>query len=97
MRHNSLQTLSKAPTKLLTWGQVHFNVFEIQILLSCQIQVLLYTYNKHASHACGWCQEGHSVIKTLLQYSSLTLLKKECCEEEVQPYRKTDHKPIIYI
>ena len=23
--------------------------------------------------------------------------KKECCEEEVQPYRKTDNKPIIYI
>ena len=23
--------------------------------------------------------------------------KKECYEEEVQPYRQTDYKPIIYI
>ena len=22
-------------------------------------------------------------------------MEKECCEEEVQPYRKTDYKPII--
>ena len=50
-----------------------------------------------ASHACGWRQEGHPVIKTLLQYSSLTLLKKECYEEEVQPYLKPDYKPMIYI
>ena len=37
---------------------------------------------------------GH---KTLPQYSSLTLLKKECYEDEVQPHRKTDYKPMIYI
>ena len=24
-------------------------------------------------------------------------MEKECCEEEVQPYRKTDYKVIIYI
>ena len=24
-------------------------------------------------------------------------MKKECYEEEVQPYRKTDYKPMIYI
>ena len=42
-------------------------------------------------------QEGHPVVKALLQYSSLTLLKKECYEEEVQPYRKTDYKPKTYI
>ena len=24
-------------------------------------------------------------------------MEKECCEEEVQPYRKTDYKPIIYV
>ena len=35
--------------------------------------------------------------KTLLQYSSLPLLMKECYEEEVQPYLKTYYKPIIYI
>ena len=38
-----------------------------------------------ASHARGRRQEGHPVVnKTLQQYSSLTLLKKECYEEEVQ-------------
>ena len=31
------------------------------------------------------------------RYSSLTLLMKECYEEEVQPYRKANYKPIIYI
>ena len=35
--------------------------------------------------------------KTVLQYSSLTPLERECYEGEVQPYRKTDYKPIIYI
>ena len=35
--------------------------------------------------------------KTLLQFTSLTLLESECYEGEVQPYRKTDYKPIIYI
>ena len=33
-----------------------------------------------ASHACGGRQEGHPVVKTRLQYSSSTLLKKECYE-----------------
>ena len=50
-----------------------------------------------ASHACGLRHEGHLVEKTLLQYSSLTPLERECYEGEVQPYRKTDYKPIIYI
>ena len=51
-----------------------------------------------AFHACGWRQEGQPVIKkTLLTYSSLTLLKKECYVEEVQPYRKAGYKPMIYI
>ena len=35
---------------------------------------------------------GH---KTLLQYSSLTPLERECYEGEVQPYRKRDYKLII--
>ena len=43
-----------------------------------------------ASRACGLRQEWHPVVKTLFQYSSLTLMKKEIYEEEVQPYRKTD-------
>ena len=33
----------------------------------------------------------------MIIYSSLTLLKKDCYEEEVQPYWKTDYKPMIYI
>ena len=34
----------------------------------------------------------------LSQYSSLlTLIWKECCDEEVQPHRKMDYKPMIYI
>ena len=33
--------------------------------------------------------------KTLLRYSSLTPLEKECYEGEVQPYRKRDYKPVI--
>ena len=38
---------------------------------------------------------GH---KTLLQYSSTnTPQGGECYEEEVQPNRKTDYKPMIYI
>ena len=44
-----------------------------------------------------WLTSGRaSGRKTLLQYSSLTPLERECYEEEVQPYRKTDYKPIIY-
>ena len=34
---------------------------------------------------------------TLLRFSSLTLLEKECYNEEVQPYRKIDYKLMIYI
>ena len=33
--------------------------------------------------------------KTLLQYSSVTPLERECYEGEVQPYQKTDCKPMI--
>ena len=45
-----------------------------------------------------WLTSGRaSRQKTLLQYSSLTPLERECYEGEVQPYRKTDYKPIIYI
>ena len=32
---------------------------------------------------------------TLLQYSSLTPLERQCYEGEVQPYRKTDYKPMM--
>ena len=38
-----------------------------------------------------------SGCKILLQYSSLTLLERECYEVEVQSYRKTDYKPMIYV
>ena len=48
-----------------------------------------------ASHGCGLRQERHPVVKTLLQYSSLTPLESECYEGEVQPYRKTDYKPMM--
>ena len=48
--------------------------------------------------AVMWLTSGRaSGRKTLLQYSSLTPLERECYEEEVQPYWKTDYKPIIYI
>ena len=44
-----------------------------------------------------WLTSGRaSGRKTLLQYFSLTPLERECYEGEVQPYRKTDYKPIIY-
>ena len=47
---------------------------------------------------CMWLTSGRvSGRKTLLQYSSLTPLERECYEGEVQPYRKTGYKPIIYI
>ena len=36
-----------------------------------------------ASHAWGWRQKGYPVVKTRLQYYSLTLPEKECYEEEV--------------
>ena len=43
-----------------------------------------------------WLMPGRaSGRKTLLQYSSLTLLEKECYEEEGQPYRKTDYKLMV--
>ena len=36
--------------------------------------------------------------KTLLQYSSLTLLERGCYDGEVQPYREgNDYKSIMYI
>ena len=36
--------------------------------------------------------------KTLIQYSSIhTPEEGECYEEEVQPHRKTDYNPMIYI
>ena len=45
-----------------------------------------------------WLTSGRaSGRKTLLQYSSLTPLERECYEGEVHPYRKTDYKPMIYI
>ena len=37
----------------------------------------------------------HQVVKTLLQYSSITLLERERYEGEVQPYPKTDYKPMM--
>ena len=33
----------------------------------------------------------------MFQYSSSKLLNKECYEEEVQPHRKTENKPMTYI
>ena len=45
-----------------------------------------------------WLTSGRaSCRKTLLKYYSLTPLERECYEGEVQPYRKTDYKTIIYI
>ena len=40
----------------------------------------------------GWASGG----ETLLKCSSLIPLERECYEREVQPYRKTDYKSIIY-
>ena len=37
----------------------------------------------------------HPVVKTLFQYFSLTPMEIECYDGEVQPYRKSDYKPII--
>ena len=43
-----------------------------------------------------WLMSGRSSgRKTLLQYSSLTPLERECYEGEVQPYRKMDYKPMM--
>ena len=40
-----------------------------------------------------WLTLGRaSCRKTLLQYSTLTPLERECYEGGVQPYRKTDYK-----
>ena len=45
-----------------------------------------------------WMTSGRaSGRKTLLQYSSLAPLERECYEGEVQPYRKTDYKPMMMI
>ena len=41
--------------------------------------------------------QAPSIGPLLLQYSSLTPLERECYEGEVQPYRKTDYKLMIYI
>ena len=40
-------------------------------------------------------RKGITVVKILLKYSSLTLLERKCYEGEVQPYRKTDYKPMM--
>ena len=39
-----------------------------------------------------WTSGRASGRKTLLQYSSLTPLERECYEGEVQLYRKTNYK-----
>ena len=46
-----------------------------------------------------WFTPGRaSGYTTLLQYSSTNTPEEgECYEEEVQPHRKTDYKPMIYI
>ena len=46
---------------------------------------------------CMWLTLGRASgrKKTLLQYSSLTPLERECYEGEVQPYRKMDYKPMM--
>ena len=49
-----------------------------------------------ASHGCVGREEWNLVIKTLLQYSSLTLLAKVCYEEEVQPIGKMTTNRYIY-
>ena len=70
-------------------GIVHTNLYNcISWFLARILYLELFDI---ASHACGWRQERHPVVKTLLQYSSLTY------EGKVQPYRKMDYKPIIYI
>ena len=40
-------------------------------------------------------QEEHPAIKILLQYSTINTLGRECYEGEVQPYWKTDYKPMM--
>ena len=67
--------------------------------------LLIYYHNSivNTCVACGehwlnmWLtgQEKHPIVKTLLRYSSLTPLERECYEGEDQPYRKRDYKPII--
>ena len=55
-------------------------------LISLQIFVYHLCMLTTTWNTCGWRQEEHPVVKTLLQY-----------EEQVQPYGKTDYKPMIYI
>ena len=50
----------------------------------------------YATHVVD-VRKGIRSKKTLLKYSSLTPMERECYEGEVQPYRKTDYKPMIYI
>ena len=45
-----------------------------------------------------WLTPGRaSARKNSVPILLLTLLKKECYKEEVQPYRKMKYKPMIYI
>ena len=41
------------------------------------------------------CSSIQEKLSWLLQYSSLAPLERECYEGEVQPYRKTDYKPMM--
>ena len=72
---------------------VHTNLYKCISWFPARILYLELFDN--ASHACDWRQERHPVVKILLQYSSLTLLERKCYVGEVQPYRKTDYKPMM--
>ena len=52
-------------------------------------------YILHPTHVVD-VRKGIRSKKTLHQSSSLTPLERECYEGKVQPYWKTDYKPIIY-
>ena len=63
-------------------GIVHTNLYNC--ISWVPTRILYLALFDIASHACSWRQEGHLVVKMLLQYYSLTLLERECYEGEVQ-------------
>ena len=68
--------------------------FHVSIQIQCTTIILYLELFDTASHACASGRaSGHK--KTLFQYSSLTPLEKECYGGIVQPYRKTDYKPMM--
>ena len=56
------------------------------------LKILGFPCNQFAGQVKGWLNALFSII--FIQYCNNRYYS--CCEEEVQPYRKTEYKPIIY-